>query len=154
MASITIMHGHKNLIFAAEVANQTGAEFTEDGQWITISDSPTLTIPRHCYNEAFDPDGRRAGRGDTQLENAWRSLLLNKRGYLVEFSDYEIVISDEQPQDKRPQFLLRFPDEEMKRKTEDWAARMGYGSLTEYILEAIDRLNKDWEQQPRMGQDG
>ena len=151
MASITIMHGHKNLIFAAEVANQTGAEFEENGQYITISDTPTLTIPRYCYDGAFDPDGQRQRQGDTQLENAWRSLLLNKQGYLVYFDESEIVISDEQPKDKRPQFLLRFPDEETKRETEEWAERMGYASLTEYILEAIDRLNKDWEQQPRLG---
>lgn len=153
MASITIVHGHKNLVFAAEVANQTGAEFEEKGeQWIIISDTPTLTIPRYCYDGAFDPDGRRAR--DPQLESAWRSLLLNKQGYLVYFDDDEIVVSDEKPKDKRPQFLLRFSDEEMKRETEEWAAKLGYDSLTEYILEAIDRLNKDWEKQPKVQDNG
>jgi len=49
MASITIIQGAKNLVFAAQVANETGAEFEEtqgderiEGGWIKISDSPTL----------------------------------------------------------------------------------------------------------------
>ena len=94
MASITIQHGHKNLIFAALVANDTGAKFREEGQWITIEDSPTLTIPHYTFSRAFDPDGQKAQRGDSHLENAWQSLLLNKGGNLKYFGDDEIVIED------------------------------------------------------------
>jgi hypothetical protein len=149
MASITIMHGHKNLLFAAEVANQTGAEFEENGQWITITDTPTLTIPRSCYDDAFDPNGQRQRQGDSQLESAWRSLLLNKQGYLVYFGDDEIFISDEKPKDKRPQFLLRFPSDAEKQAAEEWAARAGFPSLTDYILEAVEAFNKVWSEQTR-----
>ena len=147
MASITIQHGHKNLLFAASVANETGAEFEEDGQWITISDSPELVIPSYCFTQAFDPEGRRAQQGDSRLESAWRSLLLNKQGYLKHFSDLEIVVSDDKPKDTRPQFLLRFPDETTKAKAEEWAERAGFESLTAYILEAIRGFNQFWQEQ-------
>jgi hypothetical protein len=149
MASITIMHEHKNLIFAAEVANQTGAEFEEDGQWITITDTPTLTIPRSCYDDAFDPNGQRQRQGDSQLESAWRSLLLNKQGFLVHFDDFEIIITDEKPKADRPQFLLRFPTQAEKGEAEKWAARAGFSSLTDYILEAVKAFNKSWSEQSR-----
>jgi len=141
MASITIMNGHKNLIFAASVANETGASFEEDGQWITITDAPELVIPEYCYRQAFDPDGRRAAQGDSRLASGWRSLLLNKRGHLRHFGDFEIVISDDKPQERRPAFLLRFPDAEEKARAEMWAERMGYPSLTAYILEAVAAFN-------------
>lgn len=145
MASITIMSGQKNLIFAATVANDTGATFEEEGQWITISDSPDLTISRYAFDQAFDPNGRRGG--DSQLESAWRSLLLNKRGNLIRFDDFEILISDNKPQDKRPSFLLRFPDEEAKANVEQWAERAGFETLTEYILEAVKTFNEFWARQ-------
>lgn len=151
MASITIMHGHKNLIFAASVANETGAEFSEDGQWITISDSPELIIPRYCFDQALDPDGRGLSAGDNRLDNAWRSLLLNKRGHLVHFDDSEILISDEKPKDKRPQFLLRFPDEASKAEAEEWAERAGFSSLTDYILEAVTAFNQFWSEKATRG---
>lgn len=148
MASITFQHSHKNLIFAAEVANQTGAEFEEKGQWITLSDSPRLIIPRYCFDEAFDADRRRARAGDDQLESAWRSLLLNKQGHLEYFGDDEISITDAPPKEerKRPGFLLRFPNQETKADAEEWAARAGYDSLTEYILEALAQFNRSWEE--------
>jgi len=150
MASVTIQHGHKNLIFAANVANQTGAEFEEDGQWITISDSPRLVIPRYCFDEAFDADRRRSMRGDDQLESAWRSVILNKRGYLEYFGDDEITITDELPKEerKRPGFLLRFPDQETKERVEEWAARSGY-TLTDFLLEAAERYVRFWEEQAK-----
>lgn len=91
MASVTIMHGHKNLIFAALIANETGAKFREEGQWITIENSPALTIPRYAFDQAFDPEGR----GDPRLERAWRALILNKTGYLKYFGDDEIYLVDE-----------------------------------------------------------
>lgn len=46
-------------------------------------------------------------------------------------------------------FFLRFPDREMKTETEEWAARAGYDSLTEYILEAIAQLNRSWEEKAK-----
>jgi len=144
MASITIMAGHKNLIFAASVANETGATFEEDGGWITITDSPELVIPEYCYRQAVDPDGRRAAQGDSRLESGWRSLLLNKRGHLRRFTDFEIAISDEPAADKRPAFLLRFPDEATKASAEECADWAGYPSLTAYILEAVEAFNQSW----------
>lgn len=142
MASITIQAGQKNLIFAALVTNETGATFEEDGQWITISDAPELTIPHYCFSQAFDADGRRSERGDIRLMTGWRSLLANKRGHLMGFTDFEIVISDDPPAEKRPAFLLRFPDADEKALAEEWAERMGYPSLTAYILEAIAAYNQ------------
>jgi len=139
MASITIQHGHKNLIFAAEVANQTGAKFEENGQRITISDSPDLVIPRYCFDHAFDPDGQR-GR-DGRLERAWRSLLLNKSGRLVHFTDHEIVITDDKPAEKRPATLLRWSTQREKDEAEKWAGRLGM-SLNEYIVNAVAEWNR------------
>jgi len=138
MASITIQAGHKNLIFASEVANQTGATFEEDGQSITISDSPTLTIPRYCFDRAFDPDGQRARDG--RLERAWISLLLNKNGYLEYRGDDEIVITDDPPKDRRPATLLRWSTQREKDEAEKWAGRLGM-SLNEYILNAVAEWN-------------
>jgi len=143
MASITIQHGHKNLVFAASVANETGAEFEENGQWITISDSPELTIPRYCFNQAFDPDGSRSHHGEN-LESIWRSLLLNKKGFLVYFGDTEIYISDNKPKDPRPQFNLRWPDQETRDRAQEWANRAGFESLTAYIVAAVDAFNASW----------
>ena len=138
MASITIQHGAKNLVFAALVTNETGAEFEEQGQWIVISDSPTLEIPRYCFAQAFDPEGQRARQGDSRLDSAWRSLLLNKRGYLRYVDDNEIVIDDEKPQEQqgRPQFLLRFDSAESKEQAEFIAERV-HMSLTEFVNAAI-----------------
>lgn len=144
MASITIQHGHKNLVFAASVANETGAEFEEQGQWIVISDVPELTIPRYCFSQAFNPDGQRDA---ARLESTWRSLLLNKRGYLVSFDDYEIIIADEKPKQGRPSFLLRFPDAAAKARAEEWARRAGFASLTEFVLKAVERSCDFWEKQ-------
>ena len=146
MASITIMQGQKNLVFAALVANETGATLEEDGQWITISDAPELTIPRYCFSQAFDPDGRRSERGDIRLTIGWRSLLLNKQGHLAGFTDFEIVITDAPPGDKRPAFCLRFPDAEEKATAEEWAERMGFDSLTQYILGAVTAYNQSWRE--------
>jgi len=150
MASITIQAGQKNLIFAATVADETGAEFAEDGQWITITDTPTLTIPRYCFDQAFDPEGRRARQGDARLESAWRSLLLNKQGHLRSFSDSEIYITDDKPQEKRPSFLLRFPDDGAKERAEEWAERAGFSSLTDFILNAVTRACEFWEGQAQI----
>lgn len=147
MASITIMQGHKNLVFAACVSNETGAEFEEDGQWITISDSPRLTIPRYCFTQALDPEGQRARRGDPRLESSWRSLLLNKRGHLLHFDDFEIVIGDEKPKKEQRQYLHRFPDAEAKSRAEDWAERAGFSSLKDYINDAVERAGRFWAEQ-------
>lgn len=143
MASITLLHSHKNLIFACSLTEQTGAEFEEDGQKIIIRGMPELVIPHYCFSEVFDPHGQ---KDHAYLERAWRSLLLNKLGYLKHFSNHEIIISDQKPQDKRPQFLLRFPDVETKQATEERAAKMGYNSLTAYVLDAITMLNKSWSE--------
>ena len=151
MASITIQTGQKNLIFAAIVADQTDAEFTEEGQWITITDIPSLTIPRYCFDQAFDPEGQRARQGDTRLESAWRSLLLNKQGYLRSFNDSEIYITDDKPQEKRPSFLLRFPDDMAKERAEEWAERAGFPSLTDFILDAVARACDFYEGQAGKG---
>jgi hypothetical protein len=145
MASITIMHSHRNLLFAAEVANATGATFEEDGQWITISDSPQLEIPRYAFDHVFDPEGARAHRGEN-IERIWRSLLLNKRGHLVHFDEHEIVIADEKPA-KPAGFLLRFPSDEEKAQAEEWAERAGFDSLTAYILAAVEAFNRHWQEQ-------
>ena len=96
MASIRIINQSKNLIFAAEVANQTGAEFREEGQWVIIENSPILTISRYVFNNVFEPR--------KESESAWRSLLLNKTGHLVKYAADEIVISDKKDM-KRPSFL-------------------------------------------------
>lgn len=136
MASITIQQGHKNLIFAAQVANETGATFEEEGQSITISDSPRLEIPRYCFDQAFDPDGRRGSRYDPQLESAWRSLLLNKRGYLVYFGDAEIVISDDKPSEA-PSMLVRFHTAAEKERVDTTAAHVDM-SLNEFALTALE----------------
>lgn len=148
MASVTIQHGHKNLLFAANVARETGAEFEENGQWITISDSPRLTIPRYCFDEAFDADRRQSMRGNDQLESAWRSVLLNKKGHLEYFGDDEITITDDPPKEerKRPGFLLRFPNQEAKERVEEWAVRSGY-TLTDFLLDAADRYCQFWQEQ-------
>lgn len=139
MASITIMAGHKNLIFAANVANDTGAEFEEGEQWITISDTPTLTIPSYCFRDATGRDGN-----NPRYESAWRSLLLNKKGYLLYFGDDEIVISDDKPTEKRPSYLLRFDSEAQKTLAEKYASEMGYGDLREYLVAAIESFNREW----------
>ena len=151
MASITIQQSHKNLIFAALVTDQTGATFKEEGSWITIEDSPRLTIPHYCFSQAFDLEGQRSRVGDSRLESAWRSLLLNKRGHLIRFDDYEIVLADEKPDPAA--FLVRFPDSELKAAAELWAAR-GNFSLNSYILEAIERANRFWEEQAGAGKGG
>jgi len=145
MASIKVQHSQRNLVFAAEVANDTGAEFTEDGGWITISDSPELTIPRYAFDHSFDPDGARAHRGE-DLGRIWRSLLLNKQGHLVRFDDMEIVIADEKPA-QRATFLLRFPSDAEKAATEEWAERAGFDSLTAYVLAALEAFNASWQEQ-------
>lgn len=149
MASITIQQGHKNLIFAHLIANEMGAEVKEEGQWITISSSPQLEISRYCFDQAVDPGGQRARQGDPRLESMWRSLLLNKRGHLIHFDDFEIVIADEKP-DERPQFLLRFPDAATKAAAEEWATRAGFASLTEYILEAVAAFNEFWSEKAQL----
>ena len=43
-------------------------------------------------------------------------------------------------------FLLRFPDAEEKALAKYWAERMGYPSLTAYILEAIVAYNQKWRE--------
>lgn len=48
--------------------------------------------------------------------------------------------------DKRPTFLLRFPDKETKGTAESLAERLGY-SLTEYVNQAIESFNKSWNEQ-------
>jgi len=144
MASITIMAGHKNLLFAAEIANQTGAEFEERDGWITISDSPTLTIPHYCFSHAFDPEGQRIHDG--RLESAWRSLLLNKHGHLEYFGDDEIVITDDPPAEKRPETLLRWSAQREKDEAEKWAERLGM-SLNKYIVNAVAEWNRYYREQ-------
>lgn len=140
MASITIKNSHKNLLFAACVANQTGASFEESGEWLIISDQPTLTIPHYCTRDAgWDPAA-------PANNSAWRSLLLNKSGHLIHFDDSEIVISDEKPQEKRPGYLLRFDSQAQKDLAEQWAGQLGYSDLREYILAAIEALNRSWEE--------
>ena len=146
MASITIQAGHKNLLFAASVANETGAEFEEQGQWIAISDSPELVVPHYCFRQVFDPDGR---RNSTSLDSVWRSLLLNKRGFLVRFNDHEIIVADEKPRDRRPSFLLRFPNQAAKARAEEWARRVGFASTTDFVLEAVERFCRFWEKQAK-----
>jgi len=144
MASITIQHSHKNLIFASVVANDTGASFKEEGGWITIEDHPRLVIPHYLFTQAFDPEGRRQRQGGSRLDSAWRSLLLNKRGKLLYFGDDEIVIVDEIPEVAK--FLLRFPDPEVKAEAEEWADRGAFPSLNAYILDAVARHNLLWEE--------
>jgi len=145
MASITIQHGQRNLILSALVANETGATFREEGSWITIEDSPRLTIPRYAFREALDPDGQRSSDGTDRLESAWRSLVLNKRGHLIRFDDLAIVIADEKPEPIA--VLVRFPDGEEKGKAELWAARGGFPSMNAYILEAVAAYNRHWAEE-------
>lgn len=146
MASITIPHTHKNLIFAASVANETNATFDEGEQWIIISDEPTLTIPSYCFRDAVGGDAY-----GPQHERAWRSLLLNKKGYLIYFGDDEITLSDEKPTEKRPSYLLRFDSEAQKDLAEKLASEMGYGDLREYLIAAVDNLNQQWEEARQNG---
>lgn len=138
MASIRILNGHKNLIFAAAVANSTGAQFEEKGEYIEISDSPELTIPHYEFTEVF---------GIRVSDSAWRSLLLNRTGYLKFFDDTEIVLCDDPPKQGQSNFLLRFPTVAEKKSAEEWAERAGYETLTDYILAAIDAFNRNWSEQ-------
>ena len=148
MASIQFQTSAKNLIFAALVANETGATFREEGQNIIIEDSPTLTVPQYCFHQAFDPEGHRARTEPARLESVWRSLLLNKSGYLRYFGDDEIVISDDPPEtEARPALLLRFANQEQKAEAESLAERRGQ-SLTAFILEAV-RLHAEQIQADR-----
>lgn len=135
MASIKITNSHKNLLFAAAVANSTGAEFEEQGDWIIISDSPDLTIPHYEFTEIF---------GNRVSESAWRSLLLNRTGYLKFFDDSEMILCDDPPKQGQANFLLRFPSPAEKRSAEQWAERAGYESLTEYILASVEAFNRSW----------
>jgi len=144
MASITIMQGVKNLVFASEVANQTGATFEESGQQIIISDSPRLVIPRYCFNSAFDPEGQRVHDG--RLERAWLSLILKKNGYLEYRGDDEIVITDDPPAKKRPATLLRWSAQREKDEAEAFAERLGM-SLNEYIVNAVAEWNRYYREQ-------
>lgn len=138
MASIKIQNHHKNLLFAAALANSTGAEFEEQDTWIVISDSPELTIPHYEFSEIF---------GTRVSDNAWRSLLLNRTGYLKYFDDHEIVLCDDPPKQGQSNFLLRFPTPAEKRDAEEWAERAGFETLTDYILAAINDFNRSWSEQ-------
>lgn len=149
MASITIQQSHKNLIFAALVADHCGASFREEGQWITIERDEALEIPHYLFIEAFDPDGSRSRRYDDSLERAWRSLLLNKRGYLRSFSDQEIYITDDAPEEKRPAYVLRWNSQGQYEQAQEWAERAGYTDLRSYILEAIEQFNRWWATQAK-----
>jgi len=144
MASITIMAGHKNLLFASEVANQTGATFEESGQQIIISDSPRLVIPRYCFNSAFDPEGQRVHDG--RLERAWLSLILGKHGYLEYRGDDEIRITDDPPKDKKVTTLLRWTAQSEKDEAKEFAGRLGM-SLNEYIINAVAEWNRYYREQ-------
>jgi len=144
MASITIQHNHKNLLFASQVANATEAIFEENGQEIIISDSPTLAIPRYCFDSIFDPDGQRARDG--RLERAWVGLLLNKCGYLEYRGDDEIRITDDPPKDKKVATLLRWSAQREKDEAEEFAARLGM-SLNEYIINAVAEWNRYYREQ-------
>ncbi|MBI4553522.1 MAG: hypothetical protein HY710_14760 [Candidatus Latescibacteria bacterium] len=62
------------------------------------------------------------------------------------FSEDEIVLTDEGPTTPS-NFPLRFPSEADKRVAEEWAARLGYKSFTEYILAAIEAFNNRWAEQ-------
>ena len=138
MASIKILKSHKNLIFAAAVSNSTGAQFEEQGEWIEISDSPELTIAHYDFTQVF---------GIRVSDNAWRSLLLNRTGYLKFFDDHEIILCDDPPKQGQGNFLLRFPTVAEKKSAEEWAERAGYESLTDYILASIDAFNRNWSEQ-------
>lgn len=146
MASITILNGHKNFLFAAKVKEETGASFEEGDQLIVISNSPDLVIPRYCFSQVFDPDGSRCQRGDPTLEMGWRSLLLNRQGYLRYFADGEFAISDDPPAEKRPAILLHFRDVEEKALAKEWAERLEFPSLTSYIRQAITAYNQMWRE--------
>lgn len=145
MAKIRIHKSHKNLLLAAGVKEATGAEFSEseDGQWVTIEDSPKLVIPRYVFDDVLDPDRERAARGDSGLDRAWRGLILNKVGHLRSFDGHKIVIADSIGD--QPQFQFRFMDEEQKVTAEHWAHRAGYTSLTAYVRAAINAFNEMWE---------
>lgn len=143
MASITIINNPKNLAFASRVANATGAMFREDGEWVVIESAPTLTLSREHFDAAINPDKRR--RDYAQMDSAWRSLILNKQGYLQHIRDDEIVITDEAPTDKpRPAISLRFDSKEQKAEAEGWSDRAGYDSLNAYILAAVEAFNRSW----------
>ena len=141
MASIAILPGVKNLAFAAAVAEATGAEFRETGQSIIIEDIPTLTIPRYCFDNAFDPANKRQGQVD--YEGSWRSLLLNKVGYLVHLNEMEIVISDEKPPSSGKVLLILPPD--VKDQAEFLAAGL-HQSLNSFIKDAVANWIAQYEQ--------
>jgi len=103
-----------------------------------------LTIPRYCFDHAFDPEGQRVRDG--RLESAWRSLLLNKRGHLEYFGDDEIVIADDPPKDKKVATLLRWTAQSEKDEAEAFAERLGM-SLNEYIVNAVAEWNRYYREQ-------
>jgi len=53
------------------------------------------------------------------------------------------------PKDKRPQFLLRFPDAAAKERAEEWAERAGFGTLTDFVLQAVSDFCDSWESQAK-----
>lgn len=139
MASITIRNSHKNLLLAAQIANDTGATFEETQLEITIKDSPELTVPRYCFDNNYV-----GGRTSGDIDRQWRGLLLNRKGYLKFFGEDEFILTDDPPQKGQANLLLRFPSPAEKEEAESWAERLGYNSLTEYILAAISNFNQSW----------
>ena len=88
MASITIMHSHKNLWAAHAIAKENeGAEVREhDPQgFITIEAPKQLRVVRAVVETAFNKD---------ISQSAWQSFTLNKRGRLTKATDTEILIED------------------------------------------------------------
>ena len=88
MASITIMHSHKNLWAAHAIAKENdGAEVREhDPQgFITIEAPKRLHVVRAIVETAFGKDIE---------DSAWQSFTLNKRGRLTKATMDEIVIED------------------------------------------------------------
>lgn len=136
MASITIPDNLENRIFADLVQQETGVELESTGLWITIENEAELVIPFYCLKQAINPENNK------DLLGVWHSLLLNREGFLLKFDRDEIVIIDVKPSSNiRPQFLFRFPTEEIKQETEDLAKKLEYESVGAYIVEAIIAFN-------------
>lgn len=134
MARIMIPNSPKNLMFAATVRGLTGAQFEEDGHELYIMDSPILEIPREAFDQFYNfwPN--------FQLqEKLWQSLLTNKDGYLHEFSPHAIVLGDQPPdQSKFPKLMVRFPSEAALIEADEHARCLGFPSLSDYILAAVE----------------
>ena len=120
---------------------------SQDRGVITIRSDSEVVIEYSWFDEAVNSSG--LTRGMTYHEESaqrgmwWRGLMLNRQGFIEGFSKERIVLSTQTPI-KPFSFLVRFPNEETKRFAEEWAETLEYGTMTDYIIAAMDDFNQRW----------